>query len=210
MSVKYLDMTVRQWLQFREEERTRIDPETAEVHWSSEGVEDFHGINIAPEVIERIRYVHKWGPSEGYCFARNPSSEIWFGLEELPENILERLLAKRRASLYESFLDSPFNDDSSLTIRDWLEIRKQEGMRIDPETAEVDWSYAETFDPYGLGLELSDELRQVGREYFARNPGSDIWVVFQDLPEGTRNKLWEMHSSKLAFPAGLPVEWFGT
>jgi hypothetical protein len=47
----------------------------------------------------------------------------------------------------------------------------------------------------------------VGREYFARSPGSDIWVCFRDLPEGTASSLWEKHRSKLAFPAGLEIRW---
>jgi hypothetical protein len=33
--------------------------------------------------------------------------------------------------------------------------------------------------------------------------GSDMWVWFGDLPDTTRNALWEKHKSKLAFPAGL-------
>ena len=43
----------------------------------------------------------------------------------------------------------------------------------------------------------------MGREYFARAPGSDIWVLFDDLPEATRTALWDRHKQKLAFPAGL-------
>jgi hypothetical protein len=87
----------------------------------------------------------------------------------------------------------------------WLAIRREEALRIDPETAEVDWSYEQTLDPYGVfdEWELPEEFHQVGREYFARAPGSDIWVKFGDLPDETREKLWKKHSSKLAFPAGL-------
>ena len=87
----------------------------------------------------------------------------------------------------------------------WLAIRKEEGLKIDPETSEVDWSYAQTLDPYGVldEWELPEEFRQVGREYFARAPESDIWVVFGDLPEETRNKLWQRHRRNLALPAGL-------
>jgi len=89
-----------------------------------------------------------------------------------------------------------------LSVEEWLRLRKEEGRRIDPETAEVLWSYAQTLDPYGV-YDLPEELQQVGREYFARSPGSDIWVHFDDLPDDTREPLWTMHSSKLAFPAGL-------
>ena len=85
----------------------------------------------------------------------------------------------------------------------WLASRKEAGFKIDPETAEVEWTYAQTLDPYGVDPELPEEYWQVGREYFARSPGSDVWVWFGDLPAATRDALWEKHKAKLAFPAGL-------
>jgi hypothetical protein len=63
-----------------------------------------------------------------------------------------------------------------MTKRQWLAIRKKAGRKIDPETAEVLWSYEYTLDPYGLEPELPEEYRQVGREYFARSPEGNIWV----------------------------------
>jgi hypothetical protein len=89
-------------------------------------------------------------------------------------------------------------------VEEWLAIRKEAALRIDSETAEVEWCYALTLDPYGVLPELPEEYQQVGREYFARAPDSDVWVWFGDLPDVTRNALWSRHSSKLAFPAGLP------
>jgi hypothetical protein len=86
----------------------------------------------------------------------------------------------------------------------WLAIRKEAALRIDPETAEVEWTYAQTLDPYGVDPGLPEELQQVGREYFARFRGSDVWVWFGDLPEKIRDALWEKQKSALAFPAGLP------
>jgi len=82
-------------------------------------------------------------------------------------------------------------------------LRKEIGLHIDPETAEVWWEYAQTLDPYGDGLDIPEEYQQVGREYFARSPGSEAWIDFGDLPTAIRNALWEKHKSKLAFPAGL-------
>ena len=82
-------------------------------------------------------------------------------------------------------------------------LRKAVGLQIDPETAEVERLYAWTADPYGDYPALPEEYRCVGREYFARSPGSNVWVNFQDLPEANRDALWEKHKSKLAFPAGL-------
>ena len=94
--------------------------------------------------------------------------------------------------------------EREVTVEQWLAIRKKEALKIDPETAEVDWLYEYTMDPYGVDPDLPEELRQVGREYFARSPDSDVWVSFQDLPDATVEALWAKHSSKLAFPAGLP------
>jgi hypothetical protein len=97
------------------------------------------------------------------------------------------------------------SDRSSATenVKKWLAIRKKAGRQIDPETAEVDWWYAQVVDPYGVRADIPEELQQVGRDYFARSPGSDVWVWFGDLPIATRDALWEKHKSKLAFPAGL-------
>ena len=72
-------------------------------------------------------------------------------------------------------------------------IREKAGLRIDPGNAEVEWCYAQTLDPYGDGLDLPEEYRQVGRAYFARSPEGDIWVWFGDLPDEVREKLWKMH-----------------
>jgi hypothetical protein len=89
-------------------------------------------------------------------------------------------------------------------VQQWLAIRKEEGLKINPETAEADWTYAQTLDPYGIYPDLPEEYEQIGREYFARSPGSDIWVAFRDLPEETRDALWERHKrGKLVFPTGL-------
>lgn len=79
--------------------------------------------------------------------------------------------------------------DGSLPQEQWLAMRKKEGLKIDPANAEVAWVYGLTLDPYGIHPDLPEELQQVGREYFARSPESDIWVSFGDLPEGTRETL---------------------
>jgi hypothetical protein len=86
-------------------------------------------------------------------------------------------------------------------LEEWLAIRKAEGLKIDPDTAEVDWEYGQTLDPYGVYPDLPEEFQQIGREYFARSPGSNIWVCFDDLPKRTRDALWARFGSKLAFPA---------
>lgn len=92
---------------------------------------------------------------------------------------------------------------NEMSVEQWLAIRKEAGLKIDPETAEVCWDYAYTIDPSGVTPDLPEELQQIGREYFARSPDRDVWVSFRDLPKATRDALWAKHSSKLAFPAGL-------
>jgi len=83
-----------------------------------------------------------------------------------------------------------------MKVKKWLAIRKKAGRKIDPETAEVCCIYAQTLDPYGIYPELPEEYQQVGREYFAQSPGSDIWVLFGDLPRATRDALWEKHKGE--------------
>jgi hypothetical protein len=98
----------------------------------------------------------------------------------------------------------PNHENSQMTKEQWLALRKEAALKIDPETAEVVWAYAQTLYPYCVDPEFPEEYWQVGREYFARSPGSDIWVCFDDLPDTTRHALWEKHKSRFAFPAGLP------
>jgi hypothetical protein len=98
--------------------------------------------------------------------------------------------------------------EDEMTDEEWLAVRKEAGLRIDPDTAEVFWRYGYVIDPYGFEPDLPAELQCVGRLYFARSPESDVWVSFYDLPDATRDALWEKHKEKLAFPAGLPAEWF--
>ena len=89
------------------------------------------------------------------------------------------------------------------TVEQWLAVRKAAAADIDPATAEVTWVYAQTLDPYGVDPELPGECQQVGREYFARVPDSDIWVHFGDLPEDTRTALWKCTNTSLHFLRGL-------
>jgi hypothetical protein len=61
-----------------------------------------------------------------------------------------------------------------MTREQWLAVRKEAALKVNPETAEVEWTYAQTLDPYGVDPELPEKCQQVGREYFARSPGSDV------------------------------------
>lgn len=83
-----------------------------------------------------------------------------------------------------------------VTVEHWLAERIGAGRTIDPETAEVFWEYGLVMDPYGIEPDLPDELRVVGRLYFARSPGSDVWVSFYDLPDKISDALWKKHRKK--------------
>jgi hypothetical protein len=43
-------------------------------------------------------------------------------------------------------------------------LRKAVGRQIDPETAEVEWIYAQMFDPYDDGFDIPEKAQQVGRD----------------------------------------------
>ena len=73
----------------------------------------------------------------------------------------------------------------------WFAVVKEEALKIDPATAEVDWSWVQILDPYGLCDELPKDCRQTGRLYFAHRPGSGVWVEFGDLPDKTAAALVE-------------------
>lgn len=88
-------------------------------------------------------------------------------------------------------------NDSDLTVEQWLQIRKDEGQKINADDAEVFWTHALTLDPYGVSPDLPEDCHQVGREYFARSP-CGVWVSFRDLPDGVHTELWERLDEKLA------------
>ena len=74
---------------------------------------------------------------------------------------------------------------------------REEGLKIVAETAETTWWHTQVVDPYGFFDEIPTEADCIGRSYFARNPGSDIWVEFGDLPDETRDKLHGRSKSSL-------------
>jgi hypothetical protein len=116
----------------------------------------------------------------------------------------ENVIAGIRIGQVPTSKKEPFMSMSKSEIAEFLAVRKAEGLKIDPNTAEVDWEYGQCGDPYGV-YDIVGEAAQIGRTYFARAPGSSIWVEFGDLPASTRDALWKAHKHELAFPAGLPL-----
>lgn len=75
-------------------------------------------------------------------------------------------------------------------VEAWLIVRKEEALKIDPETAEVFGTWGEILDPYGV-RNLPEDLRCYGGNNFVRRPGGDIWVWDGDLPKDVRDRLWK-------------------
>src|SRR5262245_60992954 len=55
---------------------------------------------------------------------------------------------------------------------------------IEGRTVAVEYRWAEGRD------DLSGEEDNIGRNYFARSPGSDVWVSFHDLRAAVCDRLW--------------------
>ena len=111
---------------------------------------------------------------------RNSTSEIRFSV---PVNVPNTRASKPEPVYFRS------EHRAKIWERDFFGTRKgrkEAGRKIDPETAEVDYFYVprieyDIYDMRGFYEEV--------RNYFARSPGSSIWVRFEDLPDETRNKL---------------------
>ena len=99
-------------------------------------------------------------------------------------------------------------DEKKRSVEEWLEIRKKAALDIDPATAEMKCEYRYTLDPYGVKPDLPAEARQIGREYFARSPGSDIWVSIHDLSEDVVQALWVRKPERMSPLAALFAERF--
>ncbi|MBV8737636.1 MAG: hypothetical protein JO007_10330 [Alphaproteobacteria bacterium] len=122
-------------------------------------------------------------------------------LDEVKNDVLYGFMIKRDESCMQPVKWRLIKQEIECEMTDeernqWLAARKEAGLKIDPATAEVDWSYEQTLDPYGIYPDLPEECRQTGREYFARAPGTDIWVWFGDLPDATLDALWERGREK--------------
>jgi len=91
-------------------------------------------------------------------------------------------------------------------LKQWLAARAEWAPHITPETAEVTSIMVLTLDPYGIHPEMPEEFRQIGREYFARAPDSEVWVWFGDLLDATRDALWDGMENPRVIGAGGFIE----
>ena len=83
-------------------------------------------------------------------------------------------------------------DTRTVSIRAeiWHALLEIAGRQIDPETAQICSMHRQVVDPYGVYPDLPDECDCIGRCYFARAPGSPVWIEFGHLTEATREALW--------------------
>jgi hypothetical protein len=87
---------------------------------------------------------------------------------------------------------------------EFLLIRKEAGLKIDPATAAVTWQHAQILDPYGV-RDLSPEEDCVGAVLFARAPGSDVWVSQYELSSATVDALKVRIKQEPDEPDDLPL-----
>jgi len=116
-------------------------------------------------------------------FARSPGG-VWVAFDDLPGPTYERLKARIAAGgvpdayrIYRWERDGTTREEQ---IERWLVARREEGARIDPETAEVTFWSGQSLDPYGIYLkeEVPEEERgRIVRHYFARSPGGGVDFV---------------------------------
>jgi len=84
---------------------------------------------------------------------------------------------------------SILKEEEEMPVDQWLAIRKEEALHVDPATAQVTWEHGSVLDPYGVYPPFEED--NIGRNYFARAPGSHVWVSFHDLPAAVSTQLWE-------------------
>ena len=73
-----------------------------------------------------------------------------------------------------------------------FKVLLEAAQHIDPETAEIKSEDVPFLDPYGVFLDIPND-HNVRRHYFARAPGSDIWVAWEHLPLNVEFGLWRKH-----------------
>ena len=84
----------------------------------------------------------------------------------------------------------PRGGRSAAEAQAFLEGRLKEAERIDPQTCEIGWWYADAVNLYGI-FEDHEEFCCVGKECFVRNVPDGDWVWDGHLPEHAYKALVE-------------------
>jgi hypothetical protein len=84
---------------------------------------------------------------------------------------------------------APKQKIDGVLVKDWLASRKAAALKIDPATALISHAYVYPANPYGVYSEIPDHAKEVTDDYYARAPGSKIWVYRGDLAKDTAHAL---------------------
>lgn len=104
------------------------------------------------------------------------------------------------ARIYAAYSDD--NDDEiAFCGKRLLAQEIEEGLKIDPATAEVTAVYDWLLNGHGALPDLRVETGKMKRNFYANRPGVWFLVNFENLPHHTRNALWKKHKSRLQPPS---------
>lgn len=155
----------------------------------------------AEQVIDCFRQVDDRDLLHQVGIKTGDTDELSRRLDEVRNRVIYNFIVKRDLPYKQPVRWRVLLQDSRVKIAeeqdDFIAVRKEAGSKIDPATAEVYWHWGQVLDPYGIH-ELRSEESCVGRQYFARSPGSDIWVSFYDLPDTTRDAIKERQANASA------------
>ncbi len=93
-----------------------------------------------------------------------------------------------------------------MEIREWLAIRREEALKIDPENVEMCRHYRYNGDPYFVDPNCPEEWCYLDKAYFVSTHGSEMWVWDGDLPEETRKRIWNRPLKPVSSPAVTDLE----
>ena len=110
-------------------------------------------------------------------------------LLELSEIIFKQVERRPLNATTSMTLFMPVPVIDGMPVKRWLEIRERAALDIDADTAEVVCAYRKYFDPYDIYPELPGQYGDCFNKWYARSPGSKIWVWFDDLPRTTQKAL---------------------
>jgi hypothetical protein len=181
------ELTIEQRLANFKEAGCHVDPATAEVTCRYVRLLDPYSLGPEPKEIYPIGLEY---------FARSPGSDTWVWFGDIPDAIRKALWERIERQRPDEISAVDRQTGEKRTIEQWLSFFEEAGRHIDPQTAEVYFHWGYICDPYGLGFDIPEEAQCVGRLYFARAPGSDVWVSFYDLPDAIRDALWEKIGAK--------------
>lgn len=149
----------------------------------------------AEQVIDCLRHVDDRDLLHQIGIKSGDADELSRRLDEIRNKLIYNFVVKRDLPHMQPVKWRVLLQDTRVKITaeeqsDFLAVRKDAGSKIDPTTAEVYQSWGDYFDPYEIfGPSSSTSYQKL---YWARSPGSDVWVAFRDLPDETRAALWSL------------------